>query len=129
MDATSASSLTRRRCATTFLALLLRDTVLWQKTGEMMRGVGAMPLLLLACALARGSGVSLPEARADALPAARATSLRGWNSYNGWGGAVNETVLLAVADFMQARATANQPGLSKAPAELARRARSAAVWF
>jgi hypothetical protein len=75
-----------------------------------MRGICALPLLLLACALTRGSGVTLPEARADALSAARATSLRGWNSYNGWGGAVNETVLLAVADFMQARATAKTTG-------------------
>ena len=55
----------------------------------------ACSLLLLACAATRGSSVY--------AVAARATSVRGWNSYNGWGGAVNETVLLDVADFMQAR--------------------------
>ena len=55
----------------------------------------ACALLLLACAATRGSSVY--------AEAPRATSVRGWNSYNGWGGAVNETVLLGVADFMQAR--------------------------
>ena len=57
-----------------------------------MRGAGVLSLLL-AAAVARCGAAE-----------ARATSVRGWNSYNGWGGAVNETVLLAVADFMQARA-------------------------
>jgi hypothetical protein len=33
----------------------------------------------------------------------RVRAPRGWNSYNGWGAAVNETVLLSVADFVQAR--------------------------
>ena len=83
------------------LARSLRcDAVVEQTPGEMVRSVGVL-LLLLACAAAQtpsesGGGV-LPQAT-------RATSVRGWNSYNGWGGAVNETVLLAVADFMQARA-------------------------
>ena len=80
-----------------------------------MRGVGVLPLLLLACAATHGGGATLPEPRA--------TSVRGWNSYNGWGGAVNETVLMAVADFMQVRAprrrelaAARKLGLLKAAA-------------
>lgn len=46
------------------------------------------------------------KSRSDADAASSLVSVqapRGWNSYNGWGGAVNETVLLAVADFVQAR--------------------------
>lgn len=59
-------------------------------------------LLLLACASMRCSSVSA-ESSNGVQAAPRATSVRGWNSYNGWGGAVNETVLLEVADFIQAR--------------------------
>ena len=66
----------------------------------MMRSVCA--LLLLSCAASRSSSAGAESS--DSVPAApRATSVRGWNSYHGWGGAVNETVLLDVADFMQAR--------------------------
>lgn len=64
-----------------------------------MRSVCA--LLLLACTAMRGSSVDAELS--NSAPAARATSVRGWNSYNGWGGAVNESVLLQSADFMQAR--------------------------
>ena len=39
---------------------------------------------------------------AATLAAEQQQAPRGWNSYNGWGGAINETQLLAVADFVQA---------------------------
>jgi hypothetical protein len=54
----------------------------------------------------------------------RVSAPRGWNSYNGWGAAVNESVLLAVADYVQARRARFSKGLfSRARARLAPRVR------
>jgi hypothetical protein len=72
----------------------LGDTVA-DTAAVMARAVVA--LLAALCCIAHGAS------------ALQAQSPRGWNSYNGWGHAVNETVLLQVADFMQVCALAVRP--------------------
>ena len=65
-----------------------------------MARAAAVLLLTVLCATAGHVGAL------RAADANRTRAVRGWNSYNGWGGAVNETVLLQVADFVQARGAA-----------------------
>ena len=68
----------------------------------MARAAVALLLTVLACS----AGCVGALRAADA--ANRTRAVRGWNSYNGWGHAVNESVLLQVADFVQARVTQAQ---------------------
>jgi hypothetical protein len=69
--------------------------------GDMGRAIGCALLALLACVVA--SSLAQPSAASAASAVNRVRAPRGWNSYNGWGHAVNESTLLAVADFVSVR--------------------------
>ena len=66
----------------------------------MARAAAALLLTVLCATAGRVGALRAADA------ANRTRAVRGWNSYNGWGAAVNETVLLQVADFVQARGAA-----------------------
>jgi hypothetical protein len=69
----------------------------------MGRAIGCALLALLACVVVPSSFAQASAVASAASAVNRVRAPRGWNSYNGWGHAVNESTLLAVADFASVR--------------------------